>query len=120
MTRVAVHWNFHKNLFSVVEGTRVSEHAETVSLEDVRFCVGPKGRARVLREKVKNVHARLRGVRATVVPSTRGWRRVGYDPYRWSSFVTLSDQRPIAGAEQVVGVVVDGRARLYARGLEFA
>lgn len=119
MTRVAVHWNFHKNLFSVVEGTRVAEHTNLVCLQDAQFCVGPKGRERVLREQVKNVHARIRGTRTKEIPSIRGWRGIAYDPYRWPTFVALNGEIPVVTAEEVVGMVVQGKARLYARGLAF-
>jgi hypothetical protein len=118
--RVAVHWNFHKNLFSVVgpEG-RVIEHAEEFALENVKFCVGQRGNERVRQAQVKNVHARIRGQRAESPQSTRGWRLIKYDPYRWTSFVTASDERGVASAEELVGRVVDGRARVFARGLSY-
>lgn len=121
MVRAAVHWNFHKNLYSVVVGGRVREHVPEFYLRNVRFAVGAGGRARVLRERVKNVHARLRGSLQKPSPqSVRGWRRVAYDPYRWSSFVTVSDERPIEGAEDVIGRVVNGHARVWARGITYA
>lgn len=105
----------------MTEKGRVVEHADEVELQDVRFCVGPKGRARVLREKVKNVHARLRGLRARpTLRSVRGWTRVGYDPYRWASFVALSSERAVVGAEIVIGRVHKGRAQVWARGLQYA
>lgn len=121
MVRVSVHWNFHKHRYSVVVGGRVQEHAAEFYLRDVRFCVGKKGRERVLREQVKNVHARLRGKLQEPSPrSLRGWRLVAYDPYRWSSFVTTCDERPIEGAQDVIGRVVNGSARVYARGIIYA
>lgn len=120
--QVYVYWNLHKNLYSVRQGARVRRHASRVQLRDVRFSVGEAGRQRVLREHAKNVHAGMRGRDGDLEPAfqTRGWRRVTYDPYRYDHFVTVSDERPVVGASAVVGVVVDGRARLYARGLEFA
>lgn len=121
MVRASVHWNFHKNRYSVVVGGRVRKHAEEFHLRDVRFCVGKKGRKRVLREQVKNVHARIRGtLQEPSSRSLRGWRRVAYDPYRWPSFVTTCDERPIEGALDVIGRVVDGKACVYARGITYA
>jgi hypothetical protein len=103
-------------MFSVVENGKVVDYATDFALDDVRFCVGPMGRERVLREKVKNVHARIRGTISDLPhpANFRGWRRVGYDPYEWSTFVTLSDHEPALTAKRVIGTVVDGRARVYA------
>lgn len=120
--RVYVYWNLHKDRYSVRRGTRVQRHADFVHLENVKFSVSESGRQRVIREKRKNVHAGVRGEdRAPkTAPSTRGWRRITYDPYRFDHFVTVSGERPVVGADELVGKIVGGRARLYARGLEYA
>jgi len=116
--RVAVHWNFHKNLFSVVgaEG-RVLEHVEEFQLRKAYFCVGKKVRERVLREQIKNVHARIRGELLEHPESTKGWRLVKYNPYAQGAFVTLSGERPVLRAEAVIGRVVEGHAKVYAKGI---
>lgn len=120
--RVYVYWNLHKNLYSVRQRGLVRLHAEHVQLRDVTFVVSEAGRQRVLREKRKNVHAGLRGEWAGLPETgweTRGWRKLAYDPYRFDCFVTATGHRPVEGAEQVMGCIVDGRARVYARGLKY-
>lgn len=118
--RVYVYWNLHKNMYSVREHGIVQAHVDAVQLRDVTFAVSEAGRRRVLREGRKNVHAGLRGKRDRGRAwDTRGWRRVVYDPYKGPSFSTL-DGRPVSAAEQAVGRIVGGRARVYARGLTFA
>jgi hypothetical protein len=119
--RVYVYWNLHRDLYSIREGNRVRRHTDHVHLQDVTFCVGEGGRQRVLATGQKNVHAGLRGEECSgISPRIRGWRRISYDPYKFDHFVTVKDERPILHAADVVGVVVEGRAKLYARGLEFA
>jgi hypothetical protein len=121
--RAFIYWNLHKNVYSV-KNTRtglVAAHAEQVVVKDAEFVVSEAGRARVLRERSKNVHA---GVRGTVevseeVLNLRGWSRVTYNPYKYDSFVRASDERPLEGAEEVRMVIRGGKARVYAKGLRF-
>jgi len=120
--RVYVYWNLHKDLFSVRRDGRVRRHANHVQLRNVKFSVSEAGRQRVLASKNKNVHAGIRGDDCDTLPEfkTRGWRRVTYNPYLFDHFVTANGHEPLAGAEEIVGKSVNGRARLYARGLEYA
>lgn len=120
-SRVYVYWNLHKDLYSVRKKGRVHRHATHVQLRNVTFAVSESGRQRVLREGRKNVHAGIRGEDCTREGGweTRGWRRITYDPYRFDSFVTANGLRPVVGASQVVGAVVDGRPRVYAKGLVY-
>lgn len=62
--RVEVYRNLHKNCFSVRKNGRVVKHIpddQGLTLVDVKFAVQPAGRAKVLRERKKNVHAFVRG-----------------------------------------------------------
>lgn len=102
--RVHVYWNIHKKCWSIKHKGKVIKHADKVSLADCTFHVQPAGRARVLREKRKNVHAYICGtlvddaVDETHSP-VRGlhniglWRglheRIVYDPYLYESFMVL-------------------------------
>ena len=83
-----------------------------------------KGRQRVIASGHKNVHAGVRGEgrRVSEQPNLsrfRGWRLVTYNPRKHSSFVTSSDGRPVQAADEVWMVIVDGKPRVYARGLEY-
>lgn len=95
--RVFVYRNLHKKCWSVraLEGTdrgRVIAHTMEFTLDDATFKVSVVGRARVLRERQKNVHAGIVGtlvalecfdLRVTGAVSTQ----VTYDPYQYDSFV---------------------------------
>lgn len=104
--RVEAYYNLHRRCLSyrpVGRGGRVA-HADVVVLDDVVFAVQPAGRARVLREMRKNVHAFVRGtlVGHEPLPSKRGWVRVVYDPYRHATFVEADTGLPVLRARRVV------------------
>ena len=135
--RVYIYWNLHKHLFSVKD-TRsgiVVAHSIQAVIKDATFAVSQAGRARVLRERRKNVHAGVRGELVFeqtkgrgVEPFTklerynldmRGWTRITYNPYKYDSFVTAKGEHPVAGADEVRLVIRDGRARIYAKGVHY-
>jgi hypothetical protein len=81
---------------------RVAKHAERVLLEDVDLAVGPGGRARVLREKRKNVHAGARGqVASTKARKPRGCVPITYNPYKNKTFVRRDNGKPVKHADKV-------------------
>lgn len=114
MTRVSCYRNLRTGAWSALgPHGRVAFSAPNVTLLDVDFVVRPAGRARVLRERRKNVHAYARG---TVVDAARirSARRlqwlaeaavssVTYDPYfsDWDSSL-LAEVRAL-GWFRVVG-----------------
>jgi hypothetical protein len=125
--RVYVYWNLHKHLFSVKDTRtgRVTDHARMVVIQDATFAVSQAGRARVLRERRKNVHAGVRGTPTWIDTAPAdlqmtGWTRITYNPYKYDSFVRASDERPVTGADEVRLVIRNGRARIFARGIQFA
>jgi len=111
--KVDVYFNLHRKLFSIraCEGPnkgRVIAHRETVTLLQPQFKVSQAGRARVLREKRKNVHATVRGTwiyhehienyRSTV--ENRCKKRgveITYNPYKMSSFSYWNDLGELIG-----------------------
>lgn len=119
--KVFVYWNLHKNLFSVQDASgRVVAHMESLVLLDSKFVVRPAGRARVLREGVKNVHAGVSGRYSSSTENFRGATRVTYNPYKAPTFVKKRLGDPIYGsAKAILRCVLDnGRRvpRVYARG----
>jgi hypothetical protein len=64
-TPVRIYWNFHRKLYSVqskVNGRwKVVGHTQHLALLAPTYKVSQAGRARVLREKRKNVHAFIYG-----------------------------------------------------------
>lgn len=111
--RQRIHWNLHKHCFSVVDTKtgRVVEHTNgPVYMEDVQFVVQPAGRARVLREQRKNVHAFVRGQRAEAPADGRvRGVNVRYNPYEDGYWKTAYDGAQVGGASFVVLHTVDGK-----------
>ena len=113
--RVETYYNLHKHCLSFREpGERVS-HARAMILNNVKFAVQPAGRAKVLTDKRKNVHAFVRGDMVWVAGlndnlgdythSTMeryGYRKIRYNPYESDSFVAVDTEIPIKSATQVV------------------
>ena len=111
MKKVFVYYNLHKHKWSVkdVKTGRVIGHHYEVQLYNATFKVSEAGRARVLKEKRKNVHAGVEGylttdVLARKMDGTILWEsqserhRVTYNPYLYDTFVTVSDKEPIRKA----------------------
>ena len=78
-------------------------HADNLVLENCEFKVSQAGRARVLRERQKNVHAGVLGRIVSVGNRVRrlpGMQRVAYNPYLSGNFLT-ENQRPVYQASRV-------------------
>lgn len=114
--RVEVYWNLHKDCFSVraLSGPnkgRVVAHTRIIDLADVAFVVQPAGRARVLAEGRKNVHAFARGiVTASRDDLPTAYTEVTYNPYVTDSFVVRKDGTRVQWAA-VVRAYTDNRCR---------
>lgn len=107
------YYNLHKERWSQMIRGLVVSHLDAVKLRDVEFRVRPGGRARVLREGRKNVHAfavsrshehiwvghpnPLEG------PNGRkGWIEIGYNPYRDVQFIRKDTGAHVYHAARVV------------------
>ena len=106
--RVQVYYNLHKKCLSIRYKGKVIEHAREVTLTDAKFHVQPAGRARVLREKKKNVHAYISGKLKESFWHTQApayvWtakQRVTYNPYKNKTFVDKSNNEIVTSAEVV-------------------
>lgn len=103
--RVEVYRNLHKDCFSVKKNGRVVLHVfnnEDFNMREVKFAVQPAGRAKVVREKRKNVHAFIRGIYTG--PILDCWQAtVTYNPYKYDHFYTSfgGNDFPIFGARRV-------------------
>jgi len=103
--RVEVYRNLHKNCFSIRKNGRVVDYRyddEMLTLVDVKFAVQPAGRAKVLREQKKNVHAFIRGTVSFETPVAYQ-ELVSYNPYKADTFVVTFGglQNPIYKARRV-------------------
>lgn len=106
--RVFVYYNLHKKVFSVkaLEGVnkgRVVAHSSEITLHDVTFRVSQAGRARVIAEQKKNVHAGVVGQwDGAVDPVVRDTSDISitYNPYKYSTFVYADGEQPVYTADQ--------------------
>lgn len=120
--RVYVYRNLHKDCWSVSNGKRIQYHARALELTEVAFRVRKGGRAKVLREKKKAVHAfvvgevEIAGELLGPVPM-EGAVEVTYNPYKNETFVRVDDGTAVFGAGRVVMLYENGKARVWAFGL---
>ena len=100
---VEVYRNLHKGCLSVRCKGYVVAHLESITLEDVRFKVSASGRARVIREKRKNVHAVICGRVASLEGTLKPHHiKVRYNPYIRGEFFRVDDSQGIHKAQQAV------------------
>ena len=103
--RVFVYYNLHKHVWSIkaLEGPqkgKIVAHRAEVWLRDARPVVSLSGRARVLRDQQKNVHAAIVGEWVPPKGFTKGAevRRVTYNPYKYNTFVYTDDESMYCGS----------------------
>ena len=97
---VYVYKNLHKDCWSVRQDGLVKAHAKELSMHSCVFKVSKHGRARVLKEKRKNVHA---GIEGYIEPWFVGkWidshptaRPVTYNPYKHENFVDKDTEQMV-------------------------
>jgi hypothetical protein len=106
--RIEVYRNLHKDCFSIRKNGLVVgyiyDEDDKLNMKDVKFVVQPAGRAKVLRERRKNVHAFLRGIYTAPMESVDAWQyRASYNPYKMDSFFTTfgGSDTPIHSAKRV-------------------
>jgi len=124
--RAQVYYNLHHKTFSIQQSGRVKAHADGVILDNARFLVGKKGQAKVRAEGRKNVHAKVSGVDAEIMPEHRvrtvperlsaylatGWRMASYNPYVTDTFIDQLTGEPVHHAYRVMLINPAGRSPL--------
>ena len=105
---VDVYRNLHKDTWSVRDRSTglVVDHQDHVMIKDAQFIVQPAGRARVLREQKKNVHAFVRGV-VEALPRVTTFDtpcdvQVKYNPYKADHFYEAETGEAVSEAPIVV------------------
>jgi len=116
--KVEVYRNLHKDCWSVrdCKTGKVVNHVQRIHIENADLVVQPAGRAKVLREQRKNVHAFIRGYITTakkVRLHDNHTREIVYNPYKYDSFVYTETKTPIHKAADVY-LTENGRAHVYA------
>lgn len=118
LNRKGVVWSVRSNRTGLV-----IRRSGKVVLKDVTLKVSAAGRARVLEQKRKNVHAGARGTLANpllfdhllVMSQGKAWKRIKYNPYEAGHFVD-EQGRKVVGANYVA-LTQDGA---FASGLRYA
>ena len=100
--KIEVYRNLHKKCWSVRQDGLGKFHCHRVNLRDCQMVVQPAGRAKVLREQKKNVHAFVRGYLCTEERDIHSfcWDDIYYNPYKADSFVDFQD-KPVHTADFV-------------------
>ena len=99
--KVFVYKNLHKDCWSIKQDGLVKAHTHDLEMWDCAFYVNAKGRAKVLEEKRKNVHAGIKGyidehgVSDIEYPLRDLWSAVTYNPYKYDSFVDKTTEKPV-------------------------
>ena len=89
--RIRAYYNLHKKCFSVQDYKtgKVVEHTDSLYLSNALFVVRKSGNERVKKEKKKNVHAFVNGIRSKLkqgmMPEFASYK-VRYDPYTMDYF----------------------------------
>ena len=102
--KVFIYKNLHKNCWSLKQDGLVKAHVDDLSLFDCSFRVNSKGRAKVLEEKRKNVHAGIKGYMSESTWDTYPedlFDEVTYNPYKHESFVMKDTEASRWFANQV-------------------
>ncbi len=100
-----VYRNLRTKTWSVQVAGRVVEHPDTLMLENCKFVVQAGGRARVLRERKKFVHAFIDGDRVDLrrpllIPYDL--LDITYNPYKFGYFYIKETEQPIYTARLVL------------------
>ena len=101
--------NIRTGKFSITYDGLVIERTSAVKLFDVDFNVSQKGRKRVLKERRKNVHAKLGGASFKLLEeggpiSLDGYIEVTYNPYKNEHFTIVETGEYIAYCSEVLCV----------------
>ena len=126
--KVEVYRNLHKNCWSVrdTKTGRVIQHRPSIAIRDAKLVVRPAGRAKVLREQRKNVHAFVRGEIAEPQRMVqellqaidreqplRPTEQISYNPYKHDSFVYTDSGDPVYDIDYIY-LADDGKGWTYA------
>ncbi|OAX50845.1 hypothetical protein gpAD87_21810 [Paenibacillus sp. AD87] len=108
MQSIRIAYHFYKKCFSIrCSSTRkIIGYMERIVVSNAHFVVSPSGRARVLRERVKNIHAYVQGEfeyqHQYADYSNVHMREAYYNPYFVSTFVDKESLQPIYSASLVI------------------
>lgn len=99
-----IYYNINKKVYSIRAKSTPVSYARLVRVYRPTFVVRTGGRAAVLRDKQKNVHAFVKGEMETlnVKPPIDGLKKIRYDPYQYGYFYDVHTHEPIHEAEYAI------------------
>jgi len=99
-----VYYNLNRHVYSIRAKKCPVTYAKNVMVTNPKFVVRPAGRAAVLRDRQKNVHAFIKGELWEIEtrPMIDGLKRVRYDPYYAGHFYDVLTDEPIHQAETAI------------------
>jgi hypothetical protein len=111
--QIRVYRNLNKKTFSyqkkTKKGWRVAGWSDEILIQNATFRVSQAGRARVIREKRKNVHAYIIGdpiyVRGLTkkTPILKNFKtKLYYNPYKTKTFMNTKNNKSIHNADSVL------------------
>ena len=123
--KIEVYRNLHRDCFSVRHKGKVIDYLhdyEQLALTNVKFVVQPAGRAKVLSERRKNVHAFVRGEYVGYENTLDNnlyfgkfedldFYAVSYNPYKSDKFVVKETGKPIESNSEAL--IKGGKVLLY-------
>lgn len=116
------YFNLHKFVFSLrnKKTKKVEIHSDRAVLKNCIFKVSQAGRARVLAEKRKNVHAGVDGELQDLdvdfyINNLQDFTEITYNPYKFSSFVDKNNENAVVSAE----LVILYKKRVFAKGITY-
>ncbi|MBE1444850.1 hypothetical protein [Paenibacillus sp. OAS669] len=115
---ILVAYHFYKKCFSVrdAQTKRIIGYLDFLVLKNAQFIVSQAGRARVLRENRKNVHAYIRGDFDSGLQNhllkidVKQLKQAYYNPYKTDSFVNKESFQPILSSNMVFCI---GKGEVY-------
>ena len=106
--KVFVYKNLHKDCWSIKQDGLVKAHTHDLEMWDCAFYVNAKGRAKVLEEKRKNVHAGVVGILGDdfYKPCWEDYPEdmmieATYNPYKNDTFVYKDTGEPVGQVGQI-------------------
>jgi hypothetical protein len=113
--RVEVYRNLHKHCWSVrsVQTGKVVAHVDVATVKDARFVVRPAGRAKVLRDGRKNVHAFVKGEWVPDEPDKGYDGQASYNPKRFGYFRDTVTDSPVHQSPKVFLQITSPSVGIY-------
>ena len=109
---VEVYWNLHKNIYSVRHKGLVVYHGAQFVIDNPKFIVQAAGRAKVLEEQRKNVHAFVRGNFRTAGHPVECLEYAKYNPYQADHFFDYHTEEPLYEAKVAYMTMKEDKPRI--------